>query len=112
MTRSEFCYLFSTAAVLALVIPNAALADGTVRIINEYWESVEVEVTVGPTDCASNPKHGGRNWDLTKGEFLDVRCDGPQVCWNYRKTDYQGQPWSGWYSEACLGDEIYEHVLN
>lgn len=100
-------------AMMQFTFIAGAEADGTTQIVNEYWQSVEVEVRKGTKDaCANNNVFGANLWALQKGGAINVPCSGPRVCWKYRKTDYQNQPWSDWYSEACLLDRLYTHKLN
>ena len=94
-------------------LASTTLANGLVRIVNEDSVKVEVDVRQGTNErCNDNRSYGPGKQTRLSGETIEIPCNGPQVCWRYRKAHHRGLPWSGWNSEACLHDRIYKYELN
>lgn len=102
------------AILLSALTPRSAeaqaVANGILVLSNTQWDSVRVELRVGPsTDCSTNPPHVVRTlrrnqrWAIVTSEV---------ICW--RREETPGDSFTGWtlWGQARTRvDEVRDVIL-
>lgn len=85
-------------------------ADGILVLSNTQWDSVRVEIRVGPsTDCSTNPPHivrtlrRNQRWAIVTGEV---------ICWRREQTPGDAStPWATWGQARVASDSVRSVAL-
>jgi len=117
VARRSFLVLLSSLALVILVssltptrVEAQRTAEGILVLSNTRWDSVRVEVRVGPsTDCSANPPHVVRTlrrnqrWAIVTSEVM---------CWRREQTPGDAStPWASWGQARVTADSIRSDSL-
>ncbi len=102
------------AILLSALTPRSAeaqaVANGILVLSNTQWDSVRVELRVGPsTDCATNPPlvvrtlRRNQRWAIVTGEV---------ICWRREQTPGDAStPWASWGQARVDSDSVRSVAL-
>lgn len=102
------------AILLSALTPQSAeaqrAASGILVLSNTQWDSVRVEIRVGPsTDCSTNPPHVVRT--LRRNQRWAVVTD-ELICWRReQRPGDESAGWTPWDQARLAPDEVRDVTL-